>query len=202
MSSLGDRIKSLRKENNLTQSDLGEKLNVGKSTISQYESDKSTPNDDIKKMLAEMFQVSLDYLMGNSDIRNYTEKLSSAAAPSIDSKDNSLFITFGSRLKKLREDGKLTVDQLSEIINVSSDDINNLEKGLTSPNEQILKEIADYFKVTFDYLFGRTDNSKGKIYEFNVGGHNIKAIVEEPDNNIDEEEFKRELLQKLIKEYL
>lgn len=68
--SLGLRIKSLREELNLSQLDLANKLNIGNSTLSQYESDKRVPSDDIKRKLADFFNVSLDYLMGVSDKRN------------------------------------------------------------------------------------------------------------------------------------
>lgn len=70
MKSLGQRIHDLREENNYTQKYLADLLNVGKSTFSQYESDTRIPSDEIKKQLASIFHVSLDYLLGVSDIRN------------------------------------------------------------------------------------------------------------------------------------
>ncbi|MBS5982331.1 helix-turn-helix domain-containing protein [Clostridium butyricum] len=73
MISLPDRLKQLRKSNNLTQTELGKILGVGKTTISMYETNNSTPNDEIKLKIAEYFNVSLDYLLGKTDIRNYTD---------------------------------------------------------------------------------------------------------------------------------
>lgn len=70
MSSLGERIKELRIEKELTQEEFGKLFGIVKSTVSLYESGKSTPDDEIKKKIAEYFNVSLDYLMGASDIRN------------------------------------------------------------------------------------------------------------------------------------
>lgn len=72
MITLSDRLKELRKENNMTQSDLGKILGVGKTTISMYENGNSTPNDEIKLKIAEYFNISLDYLLGKSEIKNYT----------------------------------------------------------------------------------------------------------------------------------
>lgn len=74
--SLGLRIKSLREQAHLTQMDLANRLNIGNSTLSQYESDKRVPSDDIKKRIADFFGVSLDYLMCNSNI--YTAPSSKA----------------------------------------------------------------------------------------------------------------------------
>ncbi|WP_294405784.1 XRE family transcriptional regulator [uncultured Clostridium sp.] len=73
MASLSDRLKELRKSNNLTQTELGKILGVGKTTVSMYENNNSTPNDEIKLKIAEYFNVSVDYLLGKTDTKNYTE---------------------------------------------------------------------------------------------------------------------------------
>ena len=70
MSTLAERIKDLRQEADLTQEEFGKLFGIVKSTVSLYESGKSTPDDELKKKMAEYFNVSLDYLMGISDIRN------------------------------------------------------------------------------------------------------------------------------------
>lgn len=68
---LGSRLKILRLEANLTQEDFGKPYSLKKSTVSQYESGSSRPDDELKKRIAQDFNVSLDWLMGISDIRNY-----------------------------------------------------------------------------------------------------------------------------------
>lgn len=70
MATLAERIRELRTEKDLTQEGFGKIFGIVKSTVSLYESNKSTPDDEIKKAIAEYFNVSLDYLMGASDIRN------------------------------------------------------------------------------------------------------------------------------------
>lgn len=62
----GNRIKKLRIENGLTQEELGKKLNVGKSTIANYESGYSEPEGEKISKLASIFNVSIDYLLGNN----------------------------------------------------------------------------------------------------------------------------------------
>ncbi|MBS4535605.1 helix-turn-helix transcriptional regulator [Clostridium sp. D2Q-14] len=75
MSNISKRIKQLRLEKNITQEQFGKIFGIVKSTVSLYESGKSTPDDDMKKKIAEYFDVSLDFLMGNSNIRNpYKDK--------------------------------------------------------------------------------------------------------------------------------
>jgi transcriptional regulator with XRE-family HTH domain len=70
---LGNRIKTLRLEANLTQEEFGKPYSLKKSTVSQYESGSSRPDDELKKRIALDYNVSLDWLMGLTDIRNYTE---------------------------------------------------------------------------------------------------------------------------------
>lgn len=68
---MGIRIKQLRIEMGFTQEELAEKLGLNnKSSISQYENGYAIPEDDIKILMTKILECSLDYLLGNSDIRN------------------------------------------------------------------------------------------------------------------------------------
>ena len=71
MNSLGKRIRLLRKEKKLTQEEMGKFLNMGKSTVSQYESDISRPDYETLQKITDLFNVSVDYILGRTDIRNY-----------------------------------------------------------------------------------------------------------------------------------
>jgi len=67
---LGMRIKRLRQEKKLSQLELAEFLNISNTTLSQYESGKRIPGDEIKIKIAQFFNVSIDYLFGCTDVRN------------------------------------------------------------------------------------------------------------------------------------
>ncbi len=64
---LGERIKQLRKENGMTQVELAQKLGVTKGTVSTWETNSRMPGFDVLDRMCDMFQRSLDYLMGRSD---------------------------------------------------------------------------------------------------------------------------------------
>ncbi|OBR96718.1 XRE family transcriptional regulator [Clostridium autoethanogenum] len=66
---LGNRIRNLREEKSISQLELAKILNIGNTTLSQYESDKRVPSDTVKKKIAEYFGISLDYLMGLTDTK-------------------------------------------------------------------------------------------------------------------------------------
>lgn len=64
---LAERLKILRKQNNLTQIALAAKLNLDKSSIAKYESANVTPSPDILLKMASIFGVSVDYLLGRNN---------------------------------------------------------------------------------------------------------------------------------------
>ena len=72
---VGQRIRILREENDITQNELGEKLSVSKTTISHYENDSRTPSIETLIQLADFFQVDLDYILGVESV-GYSEKRS------------------------------------------------------------------------------------------------------------------------------
>ena len=85
---LGNRLKILRLESNLTQEEFGKPYSLKKSTVSQYESGSSRPDDELKKRIALDYNVSLDWLMGLTDIRKYENKETTIALHSdVDYKD-------------------------------------------------------------------------------------------------------------------
>ena len=61
---MGQRIKYLRKENNLSQDDLAVLLHVDRTTISGYVTGNRIPNIYTLIHIADIFHVSLDYLVG------------------------------------------------------------------------------------------------------------------------------------------
>lgn len=71
MKTLGSRLKSLRKNMQLTGEEFGVKMNVSKPTVSLWESDKRTPNAEMLQKIANFFDVSVDYLLiGKPNITN------------------------------------------------------------------------------------------------------------------------------------
>ena len=65
---LGARIKELRKEFGLSQVDLANRLEVTKQTISNWENENIQPSIDMLVDLANVFNVTTDYLLGLDDV--------------------------------------------------------------------------------------------------------------------------------------
>ncbi len=64
-----NRIKQLREENNWTQLELSQKMNCAMSSIAMYENNNRKPSLEVLIKLSEIFNCSIDYLLGKSDIR-------------------------------------------------------------------------------------------------------------------------------------
>ena len=62
-----NRIKELRKSKGLSAQKLADKLNIAQSTLSQYENEKREANYDTLKKISQYFDVSIDYLLGNTN---------------------------------------------------------------------------------------------------------------------------------------
>ncbi len=62
-----DTLKELREKNGYTQQRLGELLHVSKNSISHYELGKSLPDINVLIEMTDIFDVSMDYLLGLTD---------------------------------------------------------------------------------------------------------------------------------------
>ncbi len=70
-----NRLKLLREEKKLTQSDISKILNITTAAYSYYENEKRDMTPDTILKLSEYFDVSTDYLLGKSNIRNNTSNI-------------------------------------------------------------------------------------------------------------------------------
>lgn len=61
---LGNNIKELRKQKHLTQKDLAKLMHVSQQTIGAWETERAIPGSDTLASLANLFNVSTDYLLG------------------------------------------------------------------------------------------------------------------------------------------
>lgn len=68
-----NRLKELRIDKNLSQAKLAELFNISQQAVSHYEKGVRDIDSALLKNLANFFNVSTDYLLGISDIKNYTD---------------------------------------------------------------------------------------------------------------------------------
>ncbi|KMN42304.1 MULTISPECIES: helix-turn-helix domain-containing protein [Bacillus] len=64
---IGEKIKELRKNNKITQEQLGNAIGVSKMAISYFEKGKKSPGRESLEKIADYFDVTTDYLLGRSE---------------------------------------------------------------------------------------------------------------------------------------
>jgi transcriptional regulator with XRE-family HTH domain len=73
---------------------------------------------------------------------------------------------FSRRLSSLRTETNVTLEKISESINIDKSTLSRYETGDRSPKVEIVEKLADYFNVSVDYLLGKTDYKK-TVLKFN-----------------------------------
>ena len=69
MMPFGDVLKKLRKQNDLTQNQLGTVLGISESTVGMYERGQREPSFEMLEAIADYFNVDMDFLTGRSNIQ-------------------------------------------------------------------------------------------------------------------------------------
>lgn len=146
----GKLLKKLREELNMTQKELADRVQVTPKAISFYELNQREPSNELLVEFSKIFNVSTDYLLGNH-INN---------------------INFSNRLRELRQTKNLSQNEIAEKYNIDRTTVGKWESNISTPNVEIIKDLAKYFNVTTDYLLGNS---------------NIKQQTKKDDNL--EEEF-------------
>jgi len=81
---LGEKIKQLRKDKDITQSDLARIMGVSQQAVARWEVNRSEPDNETMRRLASFFGVSADYLLGlpvhlRADTERHTDNVQLAA---------------------------------------------------------------------------------------------------------------------------
>ncbi len=69
------------------------------------------------------------------------------------------------RLRGLRNQTDLSQIKLADVLGIKQGAVNRYENNQSEPSCETLLKYADFFDVSLDYIFGRTDNPCGKEFE-------------------------------------
>ena len=143
MEKIGEIIKKLRISRNISQPELAEMLGISPSMMGMIEQGRRKPSDDAKLKICEIFNVSMDYLMGRTTMKNPTREIEM-------------------QLSKLN----LSSNEYDTLLNkwVVEQKIDNL--NFDEPNSII-------FKAYMDYLSQKTMDSNASIEEMKQNTNTI-----------------------------
>lgn len=186
---IGQKIKRLRKQLNMSVDDLAEKLGKNRATIYRYEKgDIENLPLDVLEPLANALNTTPGYLMGweetNDSIHNDI---------SID-----LLDTVGAMIRKLRLKRELTLEEFSTETGIPVDELKKYEAGKSQVPRSVIETLANFLNVTVDDLTSAniTVNGTHMAYVSNSETHvrHLKLWY----NAVGDIVLKDEELQKII----
>ncbi len=147
----GKRIVELRKKLGLTQAELAKAMGISRSALSLYEIEKREPDIETLRKLASLFNVSVDYILGN--------EIDYANNP------NSIFCyEIASRIKNLSVTLNKNLNELSPLLKT-----NILDGEFYNDNAfmQDIYTISNFFGVTDEYILGGQELEDRTDYSLN-----------------------------------
>lgn len=151
MANISERIKELRLSKKMTQTEFGNVFGIVKSTISLYESGKSTPNDQIKTQICEYFNISMDYLLGITDIKSpYGSNHEHIGI----NEEVGMSLAYW-----IRKTG-LSYKEVAEKLGVSESQLEDYCSGFVELSLEELEELAKLCDVSTDCLLGLRQKSR------------------------------------------
>ena len=144
---IGTRIKTLLKRDKVSREQLGNDLNLSKSTVSKILNAVNATGLETLIAIAVYFAVSMDYLLGRTKDHAPVPK---KTAP------DDLKATIAKRLDTLFDRDDLLQNQLAKDMKLTEAGISKMRNAINTPSLMNLIRLADYFKVTTDYILGRT----------------------------------------------
>ncbi len=134
-----EKLKRIRKENNLTQEELSEKLNVSRQAITKWESGEGIPDIENLKQISNMFNISIDELVKEEKDINIDAKKQYMSVNELEIDHNK---HFDINISKIFELNIKPIIEEKVKVEISSNDEENIEELL---------------KVKFDNLYNRLD---------------------------------------------
>ena len=141
------RIKELRLEKNLSQSDIAKTLGVTRSSYAMWESSNNVI--PLKRLIAlcDFFQTNLDYIFAFTD---YSTIVNSSYNLELCSQ----------RLKEFRKENNLTQQKIATYLHIDQPTWSIYENGKSLIGTPFLYDICKKYNISADYLLGKTDSPK------------------------------------------
>ena len=151
----GEKIKNLRKQKGLTQTELAKKMGTTQSTIYKYEKGLRTIPLNVIEKFANIFETSVDILLNTKENKDYGD------------------IDIGNKIKRLREANNLTRIEMSKELDIDVSSLANFETGVSKVPIDILIKYATYFNVSLDDLVGIHIKSDDNNFEGAISSKNF-----------------------------
>lgn len=144
---IGKNFRFIRKQKQLTQSELANKMNISRSYLGDLENNRRNPSIETVSALANALDINIDEILKSSNSPNSPNEV-------------------GVRISNIRRNLGLSMEELGKRLDTSKGAVNNWEKGVNFPNKERLKKIADLGNVSMGYLlYGKEDSQTNQEVE-------------------------------------
>ncbi len=124
------RLKELRIENGLTQGELAEQFGLKASIVGMYENNRRMPEIRTLSLMADFFNVSTDYLLDRTNLREQF---------------------MPERLRNIR--GEISLDEYATKLGISKNLLERYECGKEIPSKGIIEYISEFENIDYLYFF-------------------------------------------------
>lgn len=165
-----NRVRELRTQQGLKQSDLAKMINVKDAAISKYENERIPLTSDTILLLADIFNVSTDYLLGRTDYESNPD--------SVEWKYPKYRNRFGRILLDYRNDSKLSCKDFASKLDISEELEKEIESGEVMPSFDLLKKLESVMNgYSIDYLVGAIDTTSVHGEPIEIEGKKYNSFV-------------------------
>ena len=158
-----ERLRELRQQTGLSQTELADKIGISRGAISYYEQAARTPDIETLYIVASYFEVSVEWMLG---IEITTEKSRN---------------TLGGRLQNHRIKKGLTRRQLANdpALGITFNELTLYERDKKEPNIETIIKLARYFETTTDCLLGANGNDESGAGSMIAKSRREKGITQQ-----------------------
>ncbi|WP_113674060.1 helix-turn-helix domain-containing protein [Vallitalea guaymasensis] len=158
---LVDRLKYLRKTNNISQKKLAEEINVSPGNIGDWERGRSKPSIDAIYQLSRFYKISMDWLISGedfyttnnaNDISHVNESEEEYNTHEFSMRNYEYSKKIGDRILSLRKSLNLSQKDFCKIINLSQSRLSEIEQNKNKPSYETLISIKSKFDISLDEL--------------------------------------------------
>ncbi len=141
-----NRLKDLRTEQSITQTEIAKYLKIKQNSYSQYENEKRDMPTIILRKLSKLYKTNIDYILGLTNIKKlYPNSKIINNNPNLN------------RLKEIREDKDLKQYNIAKILGIVQSSYSPYETGELDISTKKLIQLAIFYNVSIDYILYLTD---------------------------------------------
>ena len=144
---MNNKLSNLREDNDYSQKDIATMQGIARPTYSKWEINEKIPPLPHINTLANIYDSSIDYLLGLKNINKPTTRI-----------EKLNYMQIGHRITEIRKDNNLSMRELAKQLNTSHSTISSYEHKKHLILTSFAYQISKKYNISLDWLCGRSNN--------------------------------------------